>query len=136
MNNRFPWKSTKSDLQLSHSVSRRRLLVYYSRLYLFRGVKRYHLFTGYMTHVHRADEDHALLVNIADHSHSLTHGCKSHTQVTLTASCISHGCKSRIQDHDWFKHGCYSCAQIKLIVISSTHVSYSRTRVTLIVTYI
>lgn len=36
--------------------------------------KRYRLFTGYMEHVHRADEDHALLVNIADHSHSLTHG--------------------------------------------------------------
>lgn len=35
-----------------------------------------------MEHVHRADEDHALLVNIADHSHSLTHGCKSRTQVT------------------------------------------------------
>ncbi|XP_052701085.1 universal stress protein YxiE-like [Crassostrea angulata] len=31
-------------------------------------------FNWYMEHVHRADEDHALLVNIADHSHSLTHG--------------------------------------------------------------
>lgn len=54
--------------------------------------KRYRLFTGYMEHVHRADEDHALLVNIADHSHSLTHGCKSRTQVTLIGVSLTYGC--------------------------------------------
>lgn len=57
--------------------------------------KRYRLFTGYMEHVHRADEDHALLVNIADHSHSLTHGCKSRTQITrltLIGVSLTYGC--------------------------------------------
>lgn len=62
---------------------------------ILESYKRYRLFTGYMEHVHRADEDHALLVNIADHSHSLTHGCKSRTQVTrltLIGVSLTYGC--------------------------------------------
>ncbi|XP_061174503.1 universal stress protein YxiE-like [Saccostrea echinata] len=31
-------------------------------------------FKWYMEHVHRADEDHAILLNVTDHRHSLTHG--------------------------------------------------------------
>lgn len=73
-----------------------------------------------MEHVHRADEDHALLVNIADHSHSLTHGCKYHTQVTLIAKSIS------------LKYGCKSRAQVTLITISLTHEGKSHTQFTLI----
>ncbi|XP_048735742.2 universal stress protein YxiE-like isoform X1 [Ostrea edulis] len=31
-------------------------------------------FMWYMENVHRADEDHAILLNVTDHRHSLTHG--------------------------------------------------------------